>query len=274
MEKMILKDKIALVTGAGRNVGRGIALRFAREGARVVANDVDGGALDRLQADGRAEGLAVSPAVADVGDADAMGEIIDRVAAERGSLDVLVNNAVIHVNLGERGPFLKVTDQGWREFMRRNLNAMFLNTQRAARIMARQRRGCIINISSNGALLAHRQRIAYDTMKGALESFTRAVAIDLAPWRVRVNAIRPIAVSDIPAEGTEAVERDRRLGAMIPLGRIARPADVAWAAVFLAADDAEFITGQVINVDGGMLVQSRPPQLELEPVIRPEDLPL
>ena len=89
-----------------------------------------------------------------------------------------------------------------------------------------------------------------------------------------MNAIRPIAVGDPPAGGTEAAERDRRLGEMVPLGRIARPADVAWAAVFLAADDAAFITAQVINVDGGMLEQSRPPQLELEPLIRPEDLPL
>ena len=262
---MMLKNKVALVTGAGRNTGKGIALRFAREGAHVVINDVDADAVETLVKACADEKLSASAGVADVSDADAMGELIDRTVSEKGTLDILVNNAVVHANLGERGPFLKVAAEGWREFMRRNLDAIFFTTQYAARVMAKRRSGSIINISSNGALLAHRQMIAYDALKGALESFTRAVAVDLAPWQIRVNALRPIAIAEAPNE---------RLGKMVPMGRIATPTDVAGAAVFLASEDAAFVTGQIINIDGGMLEQSRPPELELQPVIRPEDLEL
>lgn len=271
---MILKGKVALVTGAARNVGRGIALRFAREGAHVVLNDIDADGIDRLVALCEKEKLSIGPALADCSEGDAMREVIDRAARERGSLDVLVNNAVIHAHKGERGVFLKVTAQGWREFTRRNLDALFFTTQHAARVMAKQRRGSIINISSNGAVQAHRQRIAYDTVKGAVEAFTRAAAVDLAPWGVRVNALRPCAISDEQPPGSEKEKLYRRLGEMIPMGRIARPADAAWAAVFLASDEAEFVTGEVINIDGGMLVQSRPPQMEIEPVPGPDDLDL
>ena len=260
---MRLKEKVALVTGAGRNTGRGIALRFAREGAHVVANDIDSDAVEALLRTCADEKLSASAGIADVSDAEAMCALIDRTVSEKGTLDILVNNAVVHAGLGERGPFLKVTAEGWREFMKQNLDALFFTTKHAARVMAKNRSGSIISISSNGALLAHRQMIAYDALKGALESFTRAVAVDLAPWQVRVNALRPIAVAEEPNE---------RLGKMVPMGRIATPADVAAAAVFLASDDAAFITAQVINIDGGMLEQSRPPELELEPVVRPEDL--
>ncbi|HUU42413.1 MAG TPA: SDR family NAD(P)-dependent oxidoreductase [Planctomycetota bacterium] len=271
---MKLRGKIALVTGAARNVGKGIALRFACEGAHVVMNDVNAGALDALVDAWKKDGLSVSAALADVSDAEAMRRVVEAVVREFGTLDVLVNNAVIHPELGERGPFLKVTSEGWREFMRRNLDALFFTTQHAARVMAKNRSGSVINLSSNGAVQAHRQTIAYDSLKGAVESFTRAVAVDLAPWNVRVNALRPIAVEEPTPPGEKPGVRDRSLGAMVPMGRIAHPADVAAAAVFLAADDAQFITGQVITIDGGMLEQSRPPQLEIQPVILPEDLEL
>ncbi|MHC4714768.1 MAG: SDR family NAD(P)-dependent oxidoreductase, partial [Planctomycetota bacterium] len=257
--------------GAARNVGKGVALRLASEGARVIANDIDGEALAALVANWESDGLAVSAAVADVSDPEAMGAVVEDAVAQFGSLDILINNAVVHPRKGERGVFLKVSDEGWRDFMARNLDALFFTTRCAAEVMARKRRGSIINISSNGAAQAHRQRIAYDTLKGAVESFTRAVAVDLAPWGVRVNAIRPIAVRETPAPGSDAEALVARLSEMVPLGRIARPADIGALAAFLASDDSEFITGQVINVDGGMLEQSRPPQLELEPVEKPDE---
>ena len=210
---MILEGKVALVTGAARNVGKGIALRFAREGAHVVLNDVDEEALSRLLESWRPEGFSASAAPADASNAAAMAAIVDGAVGDYGRLDILVNNAVIHADRGERGPFLTVTGEGWQEFTSRNLDALFFLTQRAARVMARRRAGSIINISSNGAAQAHRQRIAYDSVKGAMEAFTRAVAVDLAPWGIRVNAIRPIAVRETPAPGSEAealVERPGR----------------------------------------------------------------
>jgi len=269
---MSLEGKVAVVTGAARNVGKGIALRFAREGAHVILNDIDGEALSRLVEAWKPEGFSLTTDSADVSDAAAMRALVDSTVRDHGRLDLLVNNAVIHANMGERGPFLTVTGAGWREFMARNLNALFILTQCAARAMAKRRSGSIINISSNGAVQAHRQRIAYDSFKGALEAFTRAVAVDLAPWGVRVNAIRPIAVRETPAAGSDAEALVKRLAALVPMGRIASPADVAALAAFLASEDAAFITGQVINVDGGMLEQSRPPALELEPVVGPDDL--
>lgn len=268
----ILKGKIALVTGASQSVGKGIAYRFACEGAHVLINGRNTETIGTLLLDWKKRGLSVEPAIADISDRFAMQQIIEEAALKHGSLDILVNNAVVHVEKGERGPFLKVTAEGWQEFMSRNLDALFFNTQYAAHIMAKQRCGSIINISSNGAVQAHRQRIAYDSFKGALESFTRAIAVDLSPWKVRVNIIRPCAVWDRPQPGTEKEALEIKLGRMIPMGRIARPSDVSWAAVFLASDNAEFITGQCLNVDGGMLVQSRPPELELEPVVGPDNL--
>ncbi len=269
---MRLKGRTALVTGAARNVGRGVALAFAREGAVVLANDVDAAALDEVVGSMRAEGLAAEPAVADISDPDAVEAVFERAANDFGGVDILVNNAIIHPMKGERGPFLQVTREGWHAFLSRNLDALYLVTHAAARQMAAKRAGCIIGISSNGAFLAHRQRLAYDTLKGALESFTRALAVDLAPWGVRVNALRPIAVADEAQPGSAAEAGQRRLGESVPMGRIARPADVAGACVYLASDEAAFVTGQAWNIDGGMLEQSRPPQLELEPVVRPENL--
>ena len=268
----LLAGKVALVTGATRSVGKGIAYEFAQNGAHVLVNGRDRKTIDPIVLQWSKQGLSVEAAMGDISDAGTMQSLVENIAQRHGSLDILVNNAVVHLHKGERGPFLNVSAEGWREFMARNLDALFFTTQYAARVMAKQRCGSIINISSNGAIQAHRQRIAYDSFKGALEAFTRAVAVDLAPWNIRVNTVRPCAVWDQPPSGSEKEALDIRLGAMIPMGRIARPADVAWAAVFLASDRAEYITGQCLNVDGGMLEQSRPPELELEPVVGPDDL--
>jgi 3-oxoacyl-[acyl-carrier protein] reductase len=271
---MILKGRVALVTGAARNVGKGVALRFAREGARVIANDVNAQALSEMVDSARRDGLDIVPAVADIADGEAVARMVADAVDRFGAVDVLVNNAVIHPNRGERGPFLTVPPEGWHDFLTRNLDALYLVTSAVARIMAKNRRGSIVNISSNGAILAHRRSIPYDTLKGALEAFTRALAVDLAPWQVRVNALRPIAVAEPAPPGSDADARHRRMSEMVPLGRIARPSDVAGACVYLASDDAAFVTGQVWNIDGGMLEQSRPPQLEIDPVVRPEDIDL
>jgi 3-oxoacyl-[acyl-carrier protein] reductase len=155
-----------------------------------------------------------------------------------------------------------MTPDGWDTYVAANLGALFYCTYRAVHIMAPRRRGAIVNISSNGASRAHRRSIAYDSVKGAMDSFTKAVAVDLAPWGIRVNGVRP---------GLIAVEKSRRR-AVIPIGREGYPADVAWAVVFLAADDAAYVTGQLFEVDGGLLVQGRAPGAELQPVATPENL--
>ena len=268
---MLLKDKVAIITGSSRGIGRGIALRFAQEGAKVVVNGRDPRAVHATAEEIRAAGGIALEVVADVTIKEEVDKLFDRTLAEFGTVDILVNNAQTPVNRGESGPFLKMTAEGWDAYVRANMGALFYCTHRAAQVMAVKRKGCIINISSNGASRAHRRMIAYDSVKGAMDSFTRAVAVDLAPWGIRVNALRPgmIAVDDWSAV-PEAEKARRR--AVIPLGREGRPEDVAWAALFLAADDASYVTGQCFEVDGGLLAQGRAPCAEFLPVVGPDNL--
>jgi 3-oxoacyl-[acyl-carrier protein] reductase len=269
---MLLRDKVAVVTGSGRGIGRGIAARFAREGARVVVNDRDDDVAARTAKEIRKAGGTCLDVVADVSVEAEVARLYDATLREFGTLDVLVNNAQMFVNKGENGAFLTMTSAGWDAYVRTNLGILFYCTHQAARIMARRGvRGSIVNISSNGANRVHRNLIAYDSVKGAIDTFTRAVAVDLAPWGIRVNALRPGMIAVDYWEGLAEDEKARRI-ATIPIGREGRPADIAWAAVFLAADDAGFVTGQNFEVDGGMLTPGRSAQAELGPVNTPESI--
>ncbi len=266
---MLLEDKVAVITGSSKGIGRGIAHRFAREGAKIVINGRSPDAVERTTAEIRELGAPAISVVADVTVRSDVDRLFDDTLKAFGTVDILVNNAQTPVNRGERGPFLSMTPDGWDAYVAANMGALFYCTYRAVHIMAPRRRGAIVNISSNGASRAHRYTIAYDSVKGAMDSFTKAVAVDLAPWGIRVNAIRPglIAVDDWDPLSEE--EKNRRRS-VIPLGREGYPSDVAWAAVFLAADDAAYVTGQLFEVDGGLLVQGRAPCAELRPVITPE----
>ena len=170
------------------------------------------------------------------------------------------------------GPFVTLRSDAWNEFMRLNLGSLFLCTHRAARVMLPHRSGSIVNISSVGAIRAHRQLIAYDSYKGALDAFTRSVAVDLAPWNVRVNGIWP---GSIAVEWAEALGEDevRKRGQAIPLGRMGRPNEVAGSALFLASDLSSYVTGQHFAVDGGLVAQARTPQSEQVVIASPETLP-
>jgi NAD(P)-dependent dehydrogenase (short-subunit alcohol dehydrogenase family) len=269
---VLLQDKVAIITGSSKGIGRGIALRFAREGARVVVNGRGKDAVERTTTEIRAAG---GTAIAVVGDITKR-EDVDRLFAETlgafGSVDILVNNAQTSVSPGESGPFLSMTPDGWDAYVAANLGQLFYCTHLAAKLMAPKRRGAIVNISSNAATRAHRRSIAYDSVKGAMDSFTRAVAVDLAPWGIRVNGIRPGLIAVDNWEKLDRAEKERRRD-VIPLGREGYPSDVAWAAVFLAADDAAYVTGQLFEVDGGLLVQGRAPAVELHlPVATPDNL--
>jgi NAD(P)-dependent dehydrogenase (short-subunit alcohol dehydrogenase family) len=269
---MLLRNKVAVVTGSGRGIGRGIALRFAREGARVVVNDKDDDVAARTAKEIREAGGTCLEVAGDVSVEAEVTRLFDETLRAFGTLDVLVNNAQMFVDKGESGAFLTMTSAGWDAYVRANMGILFYCTHQAARIMARRGvRGSIINISSNGANRVHRNLIAYDSVKGAIDTFTRAVAVDLAPWGIRVNALRPGMIAVDYWEGLSAEEKTRRIAA-IPIGREGRPADIAWAAVFLAADDAGFVTGQNFEVDGGMLTPGRSAQAELGVVNTPENI--
>ena len=270
---MLLEGKVAIVTGSANGIGLGIATRFAKEGARVVICDVDEDRLPKA-ADEIAEqtGGDVLPVLADVSKEPDVERLFAQAIERFGTLDILVNNAQMPVRLGERGPFLKMTSEGWQRYMEANLGMLFFCSHRAAKIMAKKRKGSIINISTNGAVRPHRNSVAYDSMKGAVDSFTRAAAVDLAPWGVRVNSIQPGLINNRGTQGRTAEEEARRVS-VVPIGRAGLPADIAWAAVFLAADDASFITGISVLVDGGMITQGRAPAVELSTVPSPETVP-
>jgi NAD(P)-dependent dehydrogenase (short-subunit alcohol dehydrogenase family) len=201
---------------------------------------------------------------------DEVAEIYRRTTTTFGEIDILVNNAATMFRQGEQGFLLSMTSDGWDRFMRANLGALFYCTVRAARIMCGQRRGSIINISSCGSIRPHRQRIAYDSMKGAVDSFTRATAVDLAPWGVRVNAILPgmIEASWWAPLPDEQKQKNR---AAVPMGREGAPDDVAWAAVYFASDGSSYVTGQSLMVDGGLFVQGRAPAAEIHEVVTPHN---
>jgi len=206
--------------------------------------------------EGRDDLLAV---VADVSQREDVDRLFRRTLEAFGTVDVLVNNAgwadpIVH--------FLEMTEEHWDTVIATNLKSMYLCAHRAANIMVDQGKGgSIINISSFAAVRSHRYMVAYDASKGGMEAATRAMALDLAPFGIRVNAVGPGAIHT-EAYDQKPPEALALRAATVPLGRAGTPDDVAGAVAFLASDDASYITGQVVYVDGGMLAQLRAPQVD------------
>src|SRR5262245_41454116 len=245
-----LTQKVAIVTGAAHGIGRAIAERFGAEGAHVVVNDVDAAAATEVAQSIERRGGSALPVIADVSDEAQVDALFDATLARFGTLDVLINNASLTAT--ERH-FLEADAAWWERIIAVNLSSAFLCGRRAAQVMARKRSGAIINMSSGGASRAHRGNAAYDAAKGGIEALTRAMALDLGPYGVRVNALVP---GSIDSKGMSPdVKRAR--GENIPLGRVGEVDELAGPAVFLASDDARYITGHLLVVDGGLLVQQR-----------------
>lgn len=254
-------NKVVMVTGAAHGIGRAIALRFGSEGAQVVVNDINtAGTEATVQAIISDGGLAVA-AMADVSNKNEVDSLFDSTLELFGTLDVLVNNAgLIHV---ERH-FLQADEAWWDRVLAVNLKSVFLCSLRAAHLMARRRQGVIINMSSGGATHAHRGMASYDASKGGIEALTRAMALDLAPYGIRVNALIP---GVIDSQGM-APEVKQERGMVVPLGRMGEIEEMAGPAAFLASDDASYITGHTLAVDGGLLSQQRSPQVDIFPLSR------
>ncbi len=258
-----LNHKVVLVTGAAGGIGRAIAERFAGAGARVVVNDIDpSAAAGVVEAIVAAGGSAVA-APADVSDSAQVATMFDTLVTEYGDIDVLVNNAGL---VSPMLHFFEADEAWWRRIIDVNLTGHFLCSHVAARMMAKAGGGCIINMSSGGATRAHRAFTAYDATKGGIEALTRAMALDLGPYGIRVNALMP---GSIDTSGLGLADRKLR-GENVPLGRIGEPIDMTGAALFLASDEASYITGDVIKVDGGMLAQQRSAMVDIMP---PSDFP-
>ncbi len=258
-----LVGKVVLVTGAGHGIGRAIAERFAGSGSSVIVNDIDGARAGEVVSAIEAAGGTAMATVADVSDSESVASMFDATMTAHGRIDVLVNNAGL---VSPMLHFFEADEEWWRRIIDVNLTGHFLVSHPVARVMAKQGGGSIINMSSGGATRAHRAFTAYDATKGGIEALTRAMALDLGPYGIRVNALMP---GSIDTHGLDLEQRTRR-GENVPLGRIGEPFDMTGAALFLASDDASYITGDVIKVDGGMLAQQRSATVDIMP---PDDFP-
>ena len=249
---MRFAGQTAIITGAGRGMGRAVAMALAAEGARVVVAEVDAtagreaaGAI--VDAGGRA--LSVT---ADISQVDDVRALFKQTIDEFGTVDILVNNA----GIGIPKPLLEYTEADWDRQLGVNLKGMFFATQEAARVMIPKRRGKIVNFASTAAFVSSSTpEAAYDISKGGVRQLTVSVAAELAPHHINVNAVAPGTImTELTLRVLDTPEKMNRAAAKIPMGRLGSPGDMVGPLLFLCSDEADYITGHTLVVDGGWLL--------------------
>jgi NAD(P)-dependent dehydrogenase (short-subunit alcohol dehydrogenase family) len=249
-----MDGRVAIVTGGAQGIGRAIAAALLREGTQVVIADVNRESAERTAAELGATGARVVAHAIDLARVEAIPGLVERTVRELGRLDVLVNNAGVEFG----GTFFEVTPEVWDAHLNVNLRSMFFTTQAAARWMKDHGGGAVINIASiQGAVFSARY-IPYTVSKSGVRGLTAVLAVALAPYRIRVNAVAPgwcnTAMNKVAGDAAAVAERLR----LIPLHRIGEPEDIADAVLFLASPRAAYLTGQTVTVDGGRTLGAPP----------------
>ncbi|MDD2601053.1 MAG: 3-oxoacyl-[acyl-carrier-protein] reductase [Kiritimatiellae bacterium] len=243
------EGKVAVVTGAARGIGRAIAEDLADRGADVVVCDLRKEWLDESVAAVEAKGRKSLAVAVDVGDGDAVNACIKEVMEKFGRIDIMVNNAGITKDT----LLIRMSDQDWDDVMRVNLKGTFLFSRAVARPMMKQRSGAIVNIASIIGLIGNAGQANYAASKAGVIALTKSTAKELASRGVRANAIAPGFISSKMTDALSQDVRDQML-ANIPMARFGEPEDIAKAVAFLASDEASYVTGQCLSVNGGMVM--------------------
>ncbi len=241
---------VVLVTGAGQGLGRAVALAFARAGAKVAVSDIQEANIRAVAEEIGAAGGEALPVPADMGRSADIVRLVGQTVERFGRLDVLVNNA----GIAHRGDIFSIREEEWDRLMAINLRGVWICAREALKVMTRQGSGRVINVGSiSGWLGGHEVGVDYAVSKAGVAVLTKRLATEMAPKGITVNSVAPHALETPMTEG-HGEEGKRRVVAKIPLGRFGRPEEVAAAILFLASEEAGFITGQTLHINGGTLM--------------------
>ena len=253
LEKFKIENRVAIVTGGGQGIGKGIASIFAEAGARVLISDKMEDTVRAAAQELCDQGGNVRATVTDVRDSGQVAEMVETALKSFGRIDILVNNAAGNFKTS----FLDLSENGWDAVVRATLKSVFLCSSAVAKIMVGQKKGNIINVSSMDAFRGSASAAAYGASKAGVVSLTKTLALELSPYNIRVNSIAPGHIDTPGTSQWRPSEVEEQLKGCIPLGRLGQPDDIATVALFLASDASSYMTGETILVDGGLLL-SRP----------------
>lgn len=253
---MKLKDKVALITGSGQGIGQAIAILFAKEGAKLIINDVMEERAKIFSKKLESQGYIAIPIVADVSNKKQVDSMVEKIINKFGRIDILINNAGIsYKKEGCKIPLIEISEEQWDRVLQVNLKGMFLCAQRVAKVMINQKYGRIVNMASTAGKLGSSGPAGahYMTSKAGVMSLTKSLATELVNYNIRVNSIAPGFIKTEMAGKTNK-DLNKKILEKIPMKRFGMPEEVAEAVLFLVSESSSYITGETLIVDGGFIM--------------------